>query len=825
MEQMKFREIPVNIEDEMKSSYMDYAMSVIIGRALPDVRDGLKPAHRRILYAMYDEGLTSGRRYSKSAGVVGEVLKKYHPHGDSAVYDTLVRMAQDWKLRYTLIDGQGNFGSIDGDPPAAYRYTEARLTKLAEEMLADIDKETVDFTPNFDNTRQEPSVLPSRLPNLLVNGSDGIAVGMATNIPPHNLGEVIDGALALIEDPDLDPKKLLSIIPGPDFPTAGIIYGTDGITKAYQTGRGILQMRGRVLIEQHPKTKKDCIVITEIPYQVNKSKLIEQIAGLVRHRHLEGVSDLRDESDRDGIRVVVELKKEADPKVIVNKLYKKTQLQESLGIIMLAIVAGKPRVLTLKETLEQFVEYRREVVTRRCVYELNQAERRAHILEGLKKAIENLDDVIKTIKSSKTPEIAKEALQKQYEFSPVQATAILDMRLQRLTGLEREKIISEYKDILKQIARLRNILGSERLIYGLVSEELREVKEKYADPRRTEIIRDTEKITTEDLIAKEDMVVTISHAGYIKRNPISIYRSQARGGRGVTGMGTREEDFVSDLFIASTHSYVLVFTNIGKAYWLKVHQIPQVGRAAKGIAIVNLINLQKGEEIASVLPVKMFEEGYSVVMATKKGIIKKTPLMAFSNPRGIGILALSIDKGDDLISVRLTDKDKYIFLATKKGKAIRFKQDQVRDMGRTARGVKAMKLGAGDEVVGMEILRPGATILTASLKGYGKRTPTEDYRITNRGGVGVKAVKITEKNGEIIGIKQVYDSDDVILITNSGKIIRLKVKSISETGRYAQGVRLIRLEKGEEVVGLARMAETEDAEEVLLEETSPPEAG
>lgn len=804
--------LPVNIEDEMKDAYLDYSMSVIVGRALPDVRDGLKPVHRRILYAMFREGLLSNKRFSKCAGVVGEVLKKYHPHGDSAVYDSLVRMAQDWNLRYPLINGQGNFGSIDGDPPAAYRYTEARLMKMAEEMLADIDKETVDFQENFDNSTTEPIVLPTRVPNLLINGADGIAVGMATKIPPHNLTEVCNAVLALIKNPKLKDEELYGMVPGPDFPTGGFIVGRQGIRQAYETGRGIITMRAKANIERIAKGDKEAIVVSEVPYQTNKSRLIEQIARLVRDAKIEGISDLRDESDRDGMRIVVELKKSAISGVILNQLFKHTAMQSSYGIIFLSIVHGQPRILGLRKMLQLFVDHRKEVVIRRTIFDLRKAEERAHILEGLKIAVENIDEVVATIKKSKAPPEAKAALMKKFKLSERQAQAILEMRLQRLTGLERDKIIQEYKEVLALIKDLKDILGSEKRIFKIISDETEEIKKKYGDERRTEIIAAQKELSVEDLIQEEDMAVTITHNGYIKRNPISLYRSQRRGGRGKTGMTTREEDFVERLFVASTHSYVLVFSTKGKVYWLKVHEIPQAGRATKGKAIVNLCHFAGDESVAAILPVREFVEGQYVVMCTQKGIIKKTDLMAFSNPRAGGIIALGIDKDDRLMEASLTKGNDDIFIGTSNGMTIRFKEDQVRSMGRTARGVRGINLGKEDKVVGMEVINPGAAILTVSANGLGKRTPTEEYRVQGRGGSGIITMKVTEKTGKVITIKQVTDTDQVMLITTTGKILRMAVSNVSVIGRNTQGVRLISPEAGEQVSAVAKVDEKEDEE-------------
>ncbi|MBI1909283.1 MAG: DNA gyrase subunit A [Deltaproteobacteria bacterium] len=804
--------VPVNIEDEMRDSYLDYAMSVIIGRAIPDIRDGLKPVHRRILYAMYQEGLLSNKRYSKSAGVVGEVLKKYHPHGDMAVYDALVRMAQEWNMRYPLIDGQGNFGSIDGDPAAAYRYTEARLTRLAEEILADIEKETVDFIPNFDDSTQEPVVLPSKVPNLLVNGSDGIAVGMATKIPPHNLGEVIDGLTALIQKPDTTVKELMKIIPGPDFPTGAFIYGREGIREAYETGKGIIHMRAKAMIEPVARGDRENIVITEIPFQVNKARLIEKIAELVNEGKIEGISDVRDESDKDGMRIVVELKKGTVAGVILNQLYKHTVMQSTFGVIMLAIVGGQPKTLNLREALVLFLDHRKEVVKRRTAFELKKAEERAHVLEGLRIAVEHIDEVIALIKKSKSPLEAREALMKKYSLSEIQAQAILDMRLQRLTALERDKILEEYTEVIKLIKRLKEIMKSEKLVLEIIQEELNEIKKGYADPRRTEIQGKTQELSVEDLIAEEDMVVTISHSGYIKRNPISIYRAQRRGGRGKVGMETREEDFVSDLFIASTHGYLLIFSSRGKVYWLRVHEVPQAGRTAKGKPLVNLVPMASDEKLAAILTVKEFVEGKYVVFATKKGVVKKTELMAYANPRASGIIALGIEEGDDLIDAKLTDGTSDIFMGTRQGLAIRFHEDQVRPMGRSAVGVIGIRLDKGDELVGMEVIREGAAILTVTEHGYGKRTETAEYRTQGRGGMGIITVKTTDKNGLVVGVQQVTEEDDVMLISDKGKIIRLPVKQISKIGRNTQGVRLIHLEEGERVGAFAKLAEREEEE-------------
>lgn len=805
--------IPINIEDEMKGSYLDYAMSVIIGRALPDIRDGLKPAHRRILYAMYREGLLSNKRYSKCAGVVGEVLKKYHPHGDAAVYDTLVRMAQDWNLRYPLIDGQGNFGSIDGDSAAAYRYTEAKLKAIAEELLADIDESTVDFTPNFDGTTVEPVVLPSKIPNLLINGSDGIAVGMATKIPPHNLSEVIDGLIALINKPDMKVKDLMAHIKGPDFPTGGFIQGIEGIKNAYETGRGSIQMRGRAMIEPMAKGDKECIVITEIPYQINKTKLIERIAELIEDDKLSGVADLRDESDRDGMRLVLELKRGTVSAVVMNQLYAQTPLQTSFGAILLAIVNGQPKVVNLREALQLFVDHRREVVIRRTAYRLKETEKRLHILEGLKIALDSIDEVIALIKRSKEPAAARAGLMKEFKLSELQAQAILEMRLQRLTGLERDKLVAEYEATKKLMKELKAILEDERLVRKIIVEELGDIKQRYGDSRRTVIQAKTEELSIEDLIQEEEMVVTISHRGYIKRNAISIYRAQRRGGKGKTGMATREEDFVEDLFIASTHDYVLIFSSAGKVYWLKVHELPQVGRVARGQPITSLIRMPSDDHVAAILQVSEFKDGQFIVMATKKGVIKKTELMAFSNPRPGGIIATSIDEGDELISVRLTNGHHEVLMTTKEGQAIRFPEGDVRDMGRTARGVKGISLGDKDEVVSMAVLDGDASILTVTENGYGKRSELGEYRIQSRGGSGIITIKVSDRNGPVVGVRQVTDADDIMLVTDGGKIIRSRAKEIPTIGRNTQGVRLISLDEGEKVVSVARLAEDNEEEE------------
>ncbi|MBI2364217.1 MAG: DNA gyrase subunit A [Deltaproteobacteria bacterium] len=810
---LKQQKIPVYIEDEMRQSFMDYAMSVIISRALPDVRDGLKPVHRRVLYAMYDAGNSSDRPYKKSARLVGDIMGKYHPHGDTAIYDTIVRMAQDFNLRYPLVDGQGNFGSIDGDNPAAMRYTEIRMTPLAEEMLADIEKETVDFTANYDDTLKEPSVMPSRIPNLLINGSAGIAVGMATNIPPHNLGEVIDALVALIDNPELTIKQLMRHIPGPDFPTAGFIHGREPIIQAYNEGKGIIQMRGKTFTETVKRTGKEQIIISEIPYQVNKVRLIEQIRDLVLEKKLEGVGDLRDESDREGMRIVVELKRDAVAEIIINQLYKHTALQESFGINMLAIVDGKPKLLNLKEALKCFLDHRREVVTRRTAYDLRKAEERLHILEGYRIALDNLDAVISLIRNSPDPRVAREGLMTNFALSEIQAQAILDLRLQRLTGLERDKIMEEHRETVELIAKLKAILADEREIFRIIVGELKEIKDKYGDERRTKIVEHSDEISIEDMIVDEDMAVTISHDGYIKRNAVTLYRAQRRGGKGKIGATTKEEDFVETLFIASMHAYILFFTTIGKVYWIKVHELPQASRAARGKPIVNLLSLEPGEKVSAFLPVREFQEGRYVVFATKKGLIKKTELMSYSNPRSNGIRAIALEDKDEVIGVRLTDGQQEIILSTAGGQSIRFKEEQVRPTGRGTYGVVGMRLDEGDVVVSMEILSLGADILTVAENGLGKRTEVGEYRITSRGGKGIITMKTTDKTGRVVGVQQVTQDDQLMLVTNAGKIIRLRIKDIRVIGRNTQGVRLIELEEGERVVSLARLAEKEEEEE------------
>jgi DNA gyrase subunit A len=805
--------LPVNIEDEMKRSYMDYAMSVIIGRALPDVRDGLKPVHRRVLYAMYREGLLSTRAYSKCAGIVGEVLKKYHPHGDAAVYDTLVRMAQDFNLRMPLIDGQGNFGSIDGDPPAAYRYTEARLTALAESMMRDIDKETVDFVPNFDGNTNEPTVLPSAFPNLLVNGATGIAVGMATNIPPHNLKEIVDGILHVLGSKERTDGELvdalLRIVRGPDFPTAAFVHGGRGIEQAYRTGRGSIQLRARATIEETGKDRES-IVVTEIPYQVNKAKLVEKIGELWRDKKIEGIADLRDESDRTGMRIVIDLKRGEVAQVVLNNLYKHTQLQTSFGIILLAIVDNRPKVLSLLEMIRLFIDFRRDIVRRRTAFELKKAEERAHILEGFVIALDHLDEVIQLIRSSASPAAAREALIATYGLSEIQAQAILDLQLQRLTAMEREKIVEEHKEIRLRIEELKAILESEERIDQIVREELEEVKEKFGDDRRTEIVAKTQEISIEDMIAEEDMVITVSHSGYIKRSPVSVYRKQKRGGKGRIGMTTREEDFVDRLFIASTHSYILIFTDRGKVHWLKVHEIPNVGTTGKGKAIVNLVAMSPQEKLAAVCAVKEFPEDRYVLMATRRGTVKKTPLSAFANPMSRGIIAIAIDEGDELIAAAVTEPGSEAVLATRDGKAIRFSESDARPMGRTAYGVKGIELQEGDSVVSMSVVEPEGTLLTVTDLGYGKRSRIEEYRLQNRGGKGIINVRTTARNGRVVAVPSVHDEDELMVITAQGMILRLRVKDFAVHGRATQGVRLIELGEGDHVVAVAKLAEKDE---------------
>ncbi|MCX7926892.1 MAG: DNA gyrase subunit A [Candidatus Omnitrophica bacterium] len=794
--------IPVSIESEVKDSYLNYAMSVIVGRALPDVRDGLKPVHRRILYAMRELGLEHNKPFKKSARIVGETLGKYHPHGDTAVYDTLVRMAQDFSLRYPLVDGQGNFGSIDGDTAAAMRYTEARLAPIADEMLQDIDKDTVPFGPNFDASLTEPLLLPAALPNLLVNGASGIAVGMATNIPPHNLNEVADAIIYVLDNPDVEPKDLMRYIKGPDFPTGGVICGKEGIKEAYATGKGKIVVRAKANIE-HQKSGKDLIVITEIPYQVQKAALIESIAALVEEKKIEGISDIRDESDKEGLRIVIELKRDVEPQIILNQLYKHTQLETTFGVIMLALVDNRPRILNLRQMIDCYISHRKVIIRRRTQFELDKALKRAHILEGLKIALKFIDRIIKVIKSSKSIPVAKENLMKEFELSQIQASAILEMQLQRLTALERDKIEAEYLELLKKIELCRSILASEKKIEGIIKEELTDIKKKYGDPRRTEIIGQVEELEIEDLIADEDVVVTISHNGYIKRLPVSAYRKQKRGGVGVTGAEVKEEDFIEHLFVASTKDYLLVFTDQGKVYWLKVYEIPQASRQSKGKAIVNLLELKQGEKVSSTIPVRQFSSDKFLVMVTKNGTVKKTCLDAYSNPRKGGIIGITLDDKDELISVELTDGKQELLIGTKNGKAIRFPESQVRDMGRAAKGVRGITLDKKDEVISMVLVQKDATILTVTELGFAKRTPAKEYRLTRRGGKGIINIKVTNKNGPAVNLKTVSDKDELMVITQNGMFLRCSVKDIRTTGRAAQGVRLIKLQDNDRVACVA----------------------
>jgi DNA gyrase subunit A len=826
---MEARAVPINIEDEIRKSYLEYALSVIIGRALPDVRDGLKPVHRRILFAMSEGGNDWNRPYRKSARIVGDVIGKYHPHGDTAVYDAIVRMAQDFSLRYPLVDGQGNFGSVDGDAPAAMRYTEVRLTRLAHELLQDLDKDTVDFVGNYDGSLKEPLVLPTRLPNLLVNGGSGIAVGMATNIPPHSLDEVCDALLATLNNPDITLEELMAIIPGPDFPTGGFIYGAEGISEAYRTGRGLIRLRAKVIVER--KGGRESLIIRELPYQVNKARLIERIAELVKDKKVEGIAEFRDESDREGLRVAILLKKDELAQPILNQLYLHTQMQVTFGINLVAIVHNRPELLSLKDLLHHFLEHRREVILRRTRYELKQAEARAHILDGLLTALDFLDQVIALIRAAANPPEAKQQLmagrfilkprrgatleetQSRYALSEIQAQAILDMRLQRLTGLERQKIIQEAEEVKAAIQRFRQILAEEAQVKALIAQELTELKERYGDGRRTEIVPQAQEFTAEDLIADEDMVVTISHRGYIKRTPLTIYRSQRRGGKGRMGMVTRENDFVSQLYIASTHTFFLVFTNKGRVFWLKVHEIPIGSPAAQGKAIVNLLNLGPEEKAATTLPIKEFVPGVSLVMATQRGIIKKTDLMNFQRPRSGGLIAVSLDEGDELVGVALAEAGQEILMGTRHGKIIRFPAAQVRDVGRGARGVRGIQVADDDRVVGMEVIRPAGTILTVTERGFGKRTKPEKYPAQRRGGLGRLGLRITSRNGQVMGILQVHEDDQIMLVTDGGKVLRLAVNGISVIGRITQGVKLMDAEKEERVVSLAKVAEkTDDGE-------------
>jgi DNA gyrase subunit A len=809
------RQTPVPIEEEMRKSYLDYAMSVIVGRALPDIRDGLKPVHRRVLFAMHELGLNWNRAYKKSARVVGEVLGKYHPHGDAPVYEALVRMVQEFSLRYPLVDGQGNFGSIDGDPPAAMRYTETRLAKIAHELLADIDKDTVDFSPNFDESLQEPVVLPTKVPNLLVNGSSGIAVGMATNIPPHNLREVVDGLIKVIDNPEVTIDELMTVIPGPDFPTRGYIYGRGGIREAYTTGRGIITLRAKAHVEKM-RGGREAIIVTELPYQVNKASLMEKIGELVRDKKIEGISERRDESSLEGIRVVLELGRGEMPQIVINQLYKHTQMQTTFGVIMLALVSRRPQVVNLKQMLQEFIAFRREVVTRRTKYDLARAEERAHILEGLRKAVDQIDLVIRIIRQSESPDAARDALMRQLALSEIQAKAILDMRLQRLTQLERHKIVEEHEQTLALIEDLKGILASEQRLLGIIKDELAALREEFGDERRTEILAETADLTIEDLLADDDMVVTITRSGYIKRTHVEAYRSQKRGGKGVTGMETKEEDIVEDLFVASTHSYLLFFTNKGKVHWLKVHEIPEGGRQAKGKAMANVLSLADGERVATCVPVRDFESGGYVLFATKQGKVKKTELSAFSHPRAGGIQAITLEEGDEVMAARRTDGQREVLLSTKLGMIIRFPEDEVRPMGRTAAGVRGIDVDEGDQVIAAETLKEGVTILTVTERGYGKRTPLDEYRLQGRAGKGIIDIKTAGRNGAVVGMLQVREGDDILVVTTKGKMIRLHADEITSQGRNTMGVRIIDLDADDHVGNLARV----EAEQAAAPEAS-----
>jgi DNA gyrase subunit A len=806
------RQIPVPIEEEMRKSYLDYAMSVIVGRALPDIRDGLKPVHRRVLYTMQTIGLAFNRPYKKAARVVGDCMGKFHPHGDTAIYDTLVRMVQDFSLRYPLVDGQGNFGSIDGDPPAAMRYTEARLSRIAHEMLADIDKDTVDFVPNYDENEQEPVVLPTRIPNLLINGSAGIAVGMATNIPPHNLTEVVEALVLLIDRPEAGLPELMQVVKGPDFPTAGYIYGAGGIREAYTTGRGTITLRAKAHAEKM-RGGREAIIITELPYQVNKATLIERISELMREKKIDGISEIRDETNREGIRVVLELGRGDIPQIVLNQLYKHTQMQTTFGIIMLALVDRRPQVVNLKQMLEAFVKFRREIVTRRTRYDLARAEERAHILAGLRKAVEQLDLVIRLIRAAESVEAARTALMTRLELSERQAQAILDMRLQRLTQLERHKIVEEHEQVLALIEELKGILASDAKLMAIIKGELIAVRDEYGDGRRTEILTETSELTIEDLLADEEMVVTITRSGYIKRTHIEAYRSQRRGGKGVTGMETKEEDIVEDLFVASTHAYLLFFTNLGKVHWLKVHEIPEGGRQAKGKAMVNLLSLGEGERVATCVPVRDFAAGGYVLFATKQGKVKKTELEAYSHPRAGGIQAIGLEDGDEVITARRTDGRREVMIATQKGMAIRFAEEEVRPMGRGATGVRGIEVEDGDQVIAADVVQEGVTILTVTERGYGKRTPLEEYRLQGRAGKGIIDIKTAGRNGDVVGMLQVREGDDLLVCTTKGKLIRIRTGEVSSQGRNTMGVRIIDLEADDRVGSIARV----DAEQ------TPPE--
>lgn len=812
MELINQKVIEVNIEDEVKRSFIDYAMSVIVSRALPDVRDGLKPVHRRILYSMFELGVTPDKPYRKSARIVGDVLGKYHPHGDAAVYEAMVRMAQDFSIRYPLVDGHGNFGSIDGDSAAAMRYTEARLSKIAMELMADIGKETVDFMPNFDETLKEPTVLPSKFPNLLVNGSSGIAVGMATNIPPHNLGEVIDGTIALIDNPDITIEQLMKYIKGPDFPTGGIIIGKEGIREAYTTGKGRIITRAKAEIEEM-QSGRARIVVTEIPYQVNKAKLIERIAELVRDKSIEGISDIRDESDKSGMRIVIELKKDANPNVVLNYLYKHTQMQETFGVIMLALVDGQPKIMNLKEMLNHYILHQKDVITRRTRYDLDKAQARAHILEGLLIALDHIDAVISLIRSSRTVQIAKEGLMKNFSLTENQAQAILDMRLQRLTGLEREKVQQEYAELQNTIKYLQEVLANEHMVYNIIKEELLAIKEKYGDERRTVISSASDEIDIEDLIQEQDVVITLTHYGYVKRTPLSVYKSQHRGGRGIVALQTREDDFVEDIYVTSTHDRLLFFSSLGKVYELKAYEIPEAGRQARGTPIINLIQVAPGERIQAVIPVKDVDNKKYIMMATRKGYIKKSLMDEFINIRKGGLVAITLRDDDELIQAQLTDGDREIIMASHNGMAIRFHESDVRPMGRTAMGVKGMELDEGDYVIGMELVKEGAYVLSISENGYGKKTPIDEYRVQGRGGKGIITMNTTKKTGKLVALKVVTDDDDLMIINSEGTVIRIDSREVASTGRNTQGVMLMKLDEGVSVVSVARVKRSEDSED------------
>lgn len=801
-----------DIGEEMRESFMDYAMSIIVSRALPDVRDGMKPVHRRIMFAMSELGMYPDKPYKKSARIVGEVIGKYHPHGDSAVYETMVRMAQDFSMRNMLIDGHGNFGSIDGDGAAAMRYTEARLSKIAMEMLRDINKETVDFEPNYDGEEKEPVVLPSRFPNLLVNGVSGIAVGMATNIPPHNLGEVIRGVQALIENPDITSLELMDYIQGPDFPTSGFIIGRSGIRQAYTTGRGSVTMRARAVIEEN--NNKARIIVNEIPYQVNKARLVEKIAELVREKRIEGITDLRDESDRNGMRIVIELRRDVNPNVVLNNLYKHTAMQTTFGVNMLAIVNKKPQILTLRDALYYYLQHQIEVIRRRTEYDLKKAEARAHILEGLRIALDNLDEVIALIRGSQTAEIARNGLIERFALSFEQAQAILDMRLQRLTGLEREKIEAEYNELMQKIAEYREILANEHLVLNIISEELQEISDRYADDRRTEIIAGEDSIMDEDLIPQEEVVITITHTGYIKRLPVTTYRSQKRGGRGVVGMDTKDNDFVEHLFVTNSHHYLMFFTDRGKAYRLKAYEIPELGRTARGTPIINLIQIEQGEAVNAVIPVERFDEDKYLFFATRQGVVKKTPIEDYINIRKGGLIAVNLREDDTLIDVKLTDGNQQLIMGTSQGLSIRFPESDVRSMGRAATGVKGITLSGDDSVISMDIVQPDQDILIVTSKGYGKRTPVSDYRIQSRGGKGIKTINVTDKNGPVVSLKVVKDDEDLMIITSSGTLIRMSMEGISTMGRYTQGVKLINIREDDSVGTVCRSDKTEETEEL-----------